>query len=37
MKRRLILITFAVLGAAAIVLGIKLGMLTVIHGFASQI
>lgn len=35
--RRLIIILLAVLGAAAVALGIKLGMLTIIHGFASQI
>ncbi len=35
--RRFIIIVLAVVGAAAVALGIKLGMLTVIHGFASQI
>jgi|GEM_PF-985182 hypothetical protein len=37
MKRKLIFILLTIVGAGLVVLGIKLGMLAVIHGFAAQI
>jgi hypothetical protein len=37
MKRKLLFIILTVLGTGLLILGIKLGMLAVIHGFASQI
>ncbi len=35
--RRTVIILITLLGILAVVIGIRLGMLTVIHGFASQI
>jgi hypothetical protein len=37
MKRRVVFLTFAVIGAVAVVLGIRAGDLETIHRFAAQI
>ncbi len=37
MRRKLVFVLLAIGGIALLVLGIGLGMLSIIHGFASQI
>lgn len=37
MRRKLLFVILAIIGAAILTLGIGRGMLEIIHGFASQI
>lgn len=37
MRRKLVFVLLTICGTALLVLGIGLGMLSIIHGFASQI